>query len=65
MMPIGVNGCRSVDFDQRGYYRAGGTSAGGAACDCGAFEASSSDAGVVFFDAFEGATTWMWSWTIP
>ena len=65
MLPIGINGCLSIDFDQRGFYRAAGGSAGGAACDCGAFEAASSDAGLVFFDAFEGANTWMWSSSYP
>jgi len=65
MVPVGINGCRSGGFDQRGYHRAGGTFAGGTACDCGAFEANSSDAQIVFFDSFEGATTWMWSTTIP
>jgi hypothetical protein len=65
MVPSGVNGCLPGGFDQRGYYRAAGTLAGGSACDCGAFESGSSDAGVVFFDAFESGSTCMWSRTAP
>jgi hypothetical protein len=65
MVPVGASGCSAGGFDQRGYHRANGVSAGGTSCDCGAFETGSSDAGLVFFDFFETADTWNWSAAVP
>jgi len=60
LIPVGTDGCvPDESVDQRAFARAGGTGAGGAACDAGAFEYDSMLA-AIFSDGFESGDTSAW-----